>query len=126
MLYRFLADSVVVVHMIFVIYAIFGGLLVLRWKYTICLHVPALLWGAVVEVKGWICPLTPLENRLRSEAGESGYSGGFVENYILPVLYPENLSRPDQVMLALFLVTVNVIIYVYVGRTFKKRSSTLR
>lgn len=122
MLYRFLADSVVVVHMVFVIYAIFGGLLVLRWKYTIYLHVPALLWGVVVEAKGWICPLTPLENRLRWQAGESGYSGGFVENYILPVLYPENLSRPDQVMLALSLVTVNVIIYAYVGRAFKKRS----
>jgi len=121
MLYRFLADSVVLVHLMFVGYALFGGLLVLRWKYTIFLHVPALLWGSVVEAKGWICPLTPLENQLRFEAGGAGYAGGFVENYILPVLYPENLSRPDQVLLALFLVTVNVVIYLYVWRSSRKR-----
>lgn len=116
MVYRMMADAVVVVHLIFVLYAIFGGLLVLRWRSTAFLHVPALLWGIVVEAQGWICPLTPLENRLRMAAGDAGYRGGFVENYLLPVLYPENLTRPDQVMLAIGLAAVNIVVYSIVIR----------
>ena len=119
--YRILADLVVVVHLLFVIYAIFGGLLVLKWKFTAWLHIPALLWGTVVEARGWICPLTPLEIRFRLEAGETGYSGGFVEYYLVPVLYPENLTRADQLMLALFLVTVNIVIYAFVIRRLTRR-----
>ena len=107
--YRMLADAIVVVHLLFVIYAIFGGLLVLKWRYTVFLHLPALLWGIVVEAQGWICPLTPLENRLRVAAGDAGYHGGFVEQYLLPVLYPEGLTRPDQLMLAIGLAAVNVV-----------------
>jgi hypothetical protein len=121
MTYHILADLVVVVHLLFVIYAIFGGLLVLKWKFTVFLHIPALLWGTVVEARGWICPLTPLENRFRMEAGQTGYSGGFVDNYVVPVLYPENLTRTDQLVLALFLVTINVVIYVFVIRRLTRR-----
>ena len=124
MLYRFLADTVVLIHMLFVVYAIAGGLLVLKWKFTIFLHIPALLWATVVEAAGWICPLTPLENRLRVEAGQAGYSGGFVENYLLPTLYPGSLTRLDQVVLALCLVTVNVVIYVIVARRLLRRRAT--
>ena len=121
MIYRILADAIVVVHLLFVVYALFGGLLVLRWKYTVLLHIPALLWGVVVEAKGWICPLTPLENRLRTEAGGAGYPGGFVEHYILPVLYPEGLTRADQMLLAVLLVTANVVIYGFVLRAALRR-----
>lgn len=124
MLYRYLADSIVVAHLLFVVYAIFGGLLVLKWKYSVFLHIPALLWATVVEANGWICPLTPLENRLRLAAGEGGYAGGFVDNYVLPVLYPENLSRPDQVVLAILLVTINIIIYALVGLSIRKRRAS--
>lgn len=121
MFQRFLADAVVLIHILFVVYAIAGGLLVLKWKFTIFLHIPVLLWGTMVEAAGWICPLTPLENRLRIEAGQAGYSGGFVENYLLPVLYPDGLTRSDQVVLALSLVTVNVVIYTLVTRKLTQK-----
>jgi hypothetical protein len=116
MLDRFFADAIVVVHLMFVIYAIFGGVLVLRWKYTVYSHVPALLWGIAVEANGWICPLTPLENELRARAGLAGYTGGFVEHYLLPVLYLDNLTRYDQYVLAALLILVNVVVYAFVIR----------
>ena len=115
---RYLADAIVVVHLIFVMYAVFGGVLVLKWVYTVYSHVPALLWGIAVEVNGWICPLTPLENELRAKAGLAGYTGGFVEHYVLPVLYPDNLTRLDQWTLAAVLILVNVVIYVFVIRKY--------
>ena len=111
MLDRILADVVVVLHFMFVVYAVLGGLLVLKWKFSVFVHVPALIWGAAVEAYGWICPLTPLENSLRASAGQSGYTGGFVEHYIVPVLYPADLTRSDQVTLAILLVLVNLVIY---------------
>ncbi|MDA9981928.1 DUF2784 domain-containing protein [Gammaproteobacteria bacterium] len=116
MLDRFFADAIVVVHLLFVIYAIFGGVLVLRWKYTVYSHIPALLWGIAVEANGWICPLTPLENELRARAGLVGYTGGFVEHYLLPVLYLDNLTRYDQYVLAALLILVNVVVYAFVIR----------
>jgi len=119
MLDRFVADAVVVVHLLFVVYAVFGGLLVLRWKHTVFAHIPALIWGFLVEVNGWICPLTPLENTLRASAGQAGYSGGFVEHYVLPVLYPVNLTYPDQFALAILLLLANVLIYGLVIRQYR-------
>ncbi len=118
MLDRYLADAIVISHLMFVMYAVFGGVLVLKWKYTVYLHVPALLWGIAVEVNGWICPLTPLENELRARAGLVGYAEGFVEHYILPVLYPVNLTRSDQWTLAAILILVNVVIYAVVIRNY--------
>ena len=120
MLDRYLADAIVVVHLLFVVYTVFGGVLVLRWKNTVYLHIPALLWGVAVEANGWICPLTPLENQLRANAGQAGYTGGFVEHYLLPVLYPVNLTRFDQWSLAVALILVNVVIYVFVVRKYRK------
>ena len=120
MLDRYLADAIVVVHLLFVIYTVFGGVLVLRWKNTVYLHIPALLWGVAVEANGWICPLTPLENQLRANAGQAGYTGSFVEHYLLPVLYPVNLTRFDQWSLAVALILVNVVIYVFVVRKYRK------
>ena len=111
MIYRVLADLVMVVHFIFIVYAIFGGLLVLKWKWTILLHIPVALWGVLVEMFGWICPLTPLENEFRQAAGLAGYSGGFIDHYLLPVVYPPNLTRPIQLMLGAALLLFNIAVY---------------
>jgi uncharacterized protein DUF2784 len=113
-----LADLVVAVHLLFVLFVVLGGLLVLRWRRVAYLHIPAALWGAAIELGGWICPLTPLENSLRRQGGSSGYSGDFIEHYILPVLYPSALTRPIQLTLGFVVIAVNLGIYAY---AFRKR-----
>ncbi|HET6797336.1 MAG TPA: DUF2784 domain-containing protein [Gemmatimonadales bacterium] len=110
---HFSADLVVLVHFAFVLFVILGALLVLRWPKLAYLHLPAALWGIWIEFSGRICPLTPLENALRRQAGEAGYSGGFIEHYILPVLYPSGLTRTTQVVLGLIVILVNLAIYGY-------------
>lgn len=111
------ADLVVGLHFIFVLFVVLGGLLVLRWPKVAYVHLPAAVWGAAIEFAGWICPLTPLEKWLRRQAGSTGYSGGFVEHYILPVLYPSALTRDIQILLGLLVIAVNVTIYVTVVRS---------
>jgi hypothetical protein len=120
-MYTFLADFVVLVHFAFVLFIVFGGLLVLRWPWVIWAHVPSAIWGALISFFGWICPLTPLENWLRERAGEVGYEGGFVENYILPLLYPGRLTRPFQVGLGIFVLLVNSVIYAVIVRRWRAR-----
>ena len=88
-----LADLVVLIHFAFVVFVVAGGLLVWKWPRVAWLHVPCALWGAAVEFGGWVCPLTPLENTLRVRAGEAGYQGDFVARHVMPVLYPEGLTR---------------------------------
>lgn len=109
-----LADTIVLIHFAFAVFAVFGGILCFWWRKIIWFHVPAVIWSALVETAGWICPLTPLENILRIRGGTSGYKGGFVENYILPVLYPENLTRELQVVLGASVVFVNLIVYGFI------------
>jgi hypothetical protein len=109
--FRAAADAVVVVHAAFVAFVVLGGLLVLRWRRLAWIHVPAAIWGALIEFAGWICPLTPLEHALRARGGAAAYRGDFVEHYILPVLYPANLTRPTQYMLGVLVVAVNALIY---------------
>ena len=111
MLYRVLADVVVVLHFIFIVYAVLGGLLVIKWEWTAVLHIPAFLWGVLIEAFGWICPLTPLENELRAAAGLAGYSSSFIDHYLMPIVYPGNLTRPIQWLLAGLLLLVNVVVY---------------
>jgi hypothetical protein len=111
MLYRVFADLVVVVHLAFVLFAVLGGLLVLRWKRCAWLHVPAVVWAALIEFAGWVCPLTPLEIWLREKGGAIAYRSGFVEHYILPLLYPAVLTRRLQIVLGLFVLGVNLGIY---------------
>ncbi len=111
MLYRVLADLVVWVHLAFVAFVVLGGLLALRWPRVAYVHVPSFLWGAWIHFVGWECPLTPLENHLRALAGQSGYEGGFVEHYLLPVLYPAFLGRPTSVGLGVFVLALNALIY---------------
>lgn len=105
------ADLVAFLHFTFVVFVVFGGLLVVRWPRWAWLHLPAVAWGVSIELMGWLCPLTPLENRLRNEAGLAGYEGGFVEHYLLPVLYPENLTRSVQMVLGLSVLLINSTLY---------------
>lgn len=93
------------------IFVVLGGLLVLRWRWVMWLHLPAAVWGALIEFAGWICPLTPLEKWLRREGGLGGYEGGFVEHYILPLLYPSALTRTVQLVLGAGVIVVNLLIY---------------
>jgi len=110
------ATLVVLFHFTFLLFVMFGGLLVFRWPRAIWLHLPCFLWGAWIEVSGGICPLTPLENRLRRAAGDAEYAGSFIEHYILPVMYPTGLTRGVQLGLAVGLVLLNVAIYAWVVR----------
>ena len=118
-----MANLIVALHFGFVIFVVLGGLLALRWPRVVWLHVPAVIWGALIEFTGWICPLTPLENRLRRAGGETGYQGDFIAHYILPVLYPNGLTRRDQLMLGALALGINVMIYALViaraGRGFR-------
>ena len=91
-----LADLVVVLHFLFVLFVVFGGLLALRWPKVVYLHLPVAIYGVLIEFVGWECPLTPLEKELRENAGQAGYEGGFVEHYILPVLYPAVISGGNR------------------------------
>src|SRR2546426_12345790 len=94
--YRLLADLVVAGHALFVLFVVGGGFLAWRWRRVVWLHVPAAAWGVAIEFAGGVCPLAPLENRLRLRAGLAGYPGGFLEHYVLPVLYPPSLTRRTQ------------------------------
>jgi hypothetical protein len=114
MIYGILADIVVLVHAAFVLFAVFGGFLVLRWRRLAWLHIPAVLWAALVEMAGWICPLTPLENLLRHCAGKVIYHSDFIEHYLMPVLYPAALTRELQMALGLAVLFINVSVYVWV------------
>jgi hypothetical protein len=116
-----LADLVVLVHFAFVLFVVFGGLLVLCRQNVMYLHLPAVAWGAFIEFAGGICPLTPLENSLRARAGLEGYQGGFIEHYLVPVLYPTGLTRHIQFILGSLVIVSNLLIYALViGR--KRRS----
>lgn len=116
MIYRALADATMLVHFGFIAFVVLGGLLVLRWRWMMWLHLPAAVWGVLIELGGWVCPLTPLENHFRRLGGESGYRDGFVERYLEPVIYPPGLSAPTQLGLAAFVVLVNVAVYSLVAR----------
>jgi hypothetical protein len=111
LIYRALADLVLVVHLAFVVFVVLGGLLVLRWPRLAWPHVPAAIWGVLIEYMGWICPLTPLENSLRMRGGEAGYSGGFIQHYIQPLLYPAGLTRTTQIVLGSVALILNLTVY---------------
>jgi hypothetical protein len=119
MAFRALADLTVVLHVAFVVFVLLGGVLAVRWPRVAWVHVPALAWGAWVEFAGWMCPLTPLENALRTRGGDAAYTSSFVEHYIVPILYPEVLSRELQYALGGLVLLVNA--FVYVGVVLRKR-----
>lgn len=105
------ADALVALHAAFVAFVALGGLAVWRWPRLAYLHMPAAIWGVWIEVSGRICPLTPLENRLRAEAGRAAYEGGFIERYLLPVLYPDDLTREVQIALGVGAFLLNAVLY---------------
>ncbi len=115
-MYALLADTVAIVHFLYVVFVIAGGVLASRWPKVAWVHVPAAVWGVLVEVMGWECPLTPLEDHLRMLGGAAAAQEDFVARYLLPVLYPERLTPTVQRGLGALVVAVNVIVYAFVIR----------
>ncbi len=115
-MYPLLADLVLIVHLTFVAFVLCGGLLVLKWRRVAWLHLPAVAWGAVVKFTGWICPLTPLENWLRTQGGETSYRSDFIAQYLIPVLYPGDLTRNLQLLLGTVVVVLNAAVYWWLWR----------
>lgn len=111
MIFRLAADAVIVLHLAFIVFVGLGGFAVLRWPRLAYAHLPAVAWGALIEFAGWYCPLTPLEKRLRELGGEAGYEGGFIAHYLLPMLYPQGLTRGAQITIGVLVVAVNAAIY---------------
>jgi hypothetical protein len=121
--YAVLAGGVVLAHLLFVAFTVAGALLALRWRWVPWIHVPAVVWAAFIEVSGGICPLTPIENQLRTSAGLDFYSGDFIAEYLFPLLYPEGLTRQAQVAIGVLVVAINVAVY---GWLFGRRAATSR
>ena len=111
MLAYFAAEAVVIIHLMFIIFVVFGGILVFKWRWIAWFHIPSALWGALIEFFGWICPLTPLEQSLRELASGSGYTGGFIDHYLMPVVYPAGLTRGIQLLLGLGVMMINLFVY---------------
>ena len=123
MLFRIAADLVLVAHLAFILFFVLGGCLVLRRPRIAWIHLPASLWGAMVELAGWICTLTPLENRLRVASGSAGYDGSFIERYVIPLVYPSTMNRTLQIVLGLGVILINAIFYgASLRRWFRSRS----
>lgn len=114
MLYKVLADLVLILHLFFIVFMLLGGLFILWRRWIVWLHIPAAVWAVVLEFLGLICPLTPLENSLRKASGDAGYSGGFIEHYLIPLIYPSSLTRELQVILGAIAICVNIAIYGFV------------
>lgn len=109
--YRVAADLLVLLHLLFIIFVVAGGFVVLKWHWMALIHLPAAVWGALIEYRGWVCPLTPWENRLRELAGQEGYAEGFIEHYILQIVYPPGLTRDIQTTLGTIVVVINLVAY---------------
>lgn len=122
MVYSILADTVVLIHLLFIVFVITGGLLA-RWsRKWIFVHLPAAAWGAAIELRGWICPLTPMENLLRKKAGHAGYETGFIEHHIVPIIYPDALTPEIQLYLGAGVILINAAVYFLVFRTPAKNN----
>lgn len=125
MIDRLLADAVVLLHLLFIAFALAGGALVL-WRPRIAwLHLPAVAWAAYVEFSATICPLTPLENALRRSAGEAGYSGGFIDHYLTALIYPDGLTRRAQIGVGIFVALLNIAVYARLARQ-RRRSAAIK
>jgi hypothetical protein len=114
--YWLLANALLLLHLAFILFVVAGGLLLAWEKRLLWLHLPAAIWGALIEFMGWICPLTPLENHFRKLSGASGYEGGFIEHYLLPLIYPDALTPPTQFALGTFVLAINALIYLWLWR----------
>lgn len=114
MFYKAVADFLALTHFTYIVFVIFGGLLVLRWRWIMALHIPAAIWGVLIEVAEWPCPLTKWENLALERAGEPAYGGGFIAHYLFRVIYPHGLTRRMEIVLALVVVAINAIVYWFV------------
>jgi len=114
MFFKLASDISLIIHLIFIFFVVFGGILIFKWKRMLFLHPPCFLWGCCIEFFGWTCPLTPLENYFRQKAGEPTYASDFTDRYIYPIIYPENLSTELQTQLGVLLVIFNLMVYVAV------------
>ena len=123
MLYALLADLVLVLHGLFILFVLLGGLIVWRRPRLGWLHLTAVAWAVWAAWAGWICPLTPLENALRRAAGQAGYGGGFIEHYLLALIYPDGLTRGVQIGLGLFVALLNLAVYALLVRAWRARRS---
>lgn len=121
MLYRLLADAVLLFHLAFILFVVLGAFLVWRFPRLIWLHLPAVAWAALIEIIGFVCPLTPLENHLRRLSGETGYQGGFIEHYLLPIIYPHELTHGLQIGLGIAVIAINVVVYALLRRRVRRR-----
>lgn len=124
MLYRIAADGLVLFHLLFILFVLFGGLLVLKWHQLVWWHLPAATWGVIVEVFHLTCPLTYWENLMREAAGQTVYGGGFIEHYVLPIIYPAGLTPTIQLGLGSIVLAVNVLVYARLIRLWKLRRAT--
>ncbi|MGH7783551.1 MAG: DUF2784 domain-containing protein, partial [Candidatus Binatia bacterium] len=111
MAYQLLAGLTVLIHLAFVVFVVAGGVLVIRWRRLMWIHIAAVIWAAAVELFGWICPLTPLENWFRQRSGQGDYHRDFVAHFILPLLYPDGLTREVQIVLGLSVIIINLSVY---------------
>lgn len=111
MIERIAADIIVIAHFGFILFVGLGAFLSLRWKRAAWLHVPAAIWGAAIEFRHGVCPLTPLEQRLRIVAGDAGYSGSFIEHYLVPIIYPPGLDQRVQYVLGMLVLVINLAVY---------------
>ena len=116
MLYQFAATAVAILHFAFIVFVVLGGLLVLRWPKVAWLHLPAAIWGALIEFAGWYCPLTTWENHFLRKAGQAGYTEGFVAHYLFAIIYPNGLTRGIEIAIGVFVVVINVSVYAKVFR----------
>jgi hypothetical protein len=126
MIYRVLADILLISHMMFIVFVIFGGLLVLWKKWIMPIHLICAIWGAMIEFFRWGCPLTPWENEMRMLGGQAGFSGGFIEHYLMPIIYPGQMTAVVQFLLGSVVVIVNVVIYYFVVKRLRKRKLQVR
>ena len=114
MWYQTAADLLLVFHLLFILFVVAGGLLAIKWRWIAWLHLPAVCWGALVEINSWVCVLTPWENQLRHLAGQDGYTGGFIEYYIASIIYPDGLTAGIQVAMGISVIVINVFMYSYI------------
>lgn len=116
MFFQLLADLVLLFHACFIVFAVLGALLAMRWPRIAWAHIPACIWAAVLEFAGLPCPLTPLENSLRRAGGSAAYAGGFIEHYLVPFVYPPGLTPRLQILLGFLVILVNAVLYWHVLR----------
>ena len=122
MLYRILADATAILHFAFVLFVALGGLLVLRWRRLAWIHLPAAIWGALIEIMNWTCPLTAYENLFRVRGGMQGYGDDFIAYHIFRLIYPDGLTRTMQFAIAAFVLLINTAVYAKVFPVTFRRS----